>query len=204
MIFIGDCHGKTERLQRILQGIPKETKVYQVGDMGLGFEDVILPEQRSNFKFIRGNHDSPQACQAHPNYLGEYGYVQEDDLFYLGGGWSIDRNLRIPNVSWWADEELSVEQLEDAFALYVEKKPKIVMTHECPESIGRVLVPIIGNNHLFVASKTALHLQKMFEAHKPRYWVFGHWHYNKNMKIDGTLFRCVAELSQAEIAEGCN
>ena len=74
--------------------------------MGLGFSGVYLPhDEVMNHKFIRGNHDDPQACREHPYWIKD-GLI-ENDIMYIGGAWSIDREYRTEGVSWWRDEELS-------------------------------------------------------------------------------------------------
>src|SRR5258708_1321925 len=135
MIYIGDCHGKTSQLEWMLKHNPKlqDKKCFQLGDMGLGFRGVELhPPEGHWFKFIRGNHDSPQKCVDHPNYAGDYGYDPDEKLFWCGGAWSIDKAWRTPGISWWEDEEQSPEALNKAFELYVKSKPRIVATHEAP------------------------------------------------------------------------
>ena len=60
MKFIGDVHGHTDRLARMLK---PEFQYMQLGDMALGFKGVLLPKY-DNLTFVRGNHDSPEACRA--------------------------------------------------------------------------------------------------------------------------------------------
>jgi hypothetical protein len=210
MYFIGDTHGKIEKLLRIVGTLPKDAEVFQLGDMGLGFRGVFLPHLK-HFKFIRGNHDSPKQCQAHPNYAGEYGYDYDTGIFWIGGAWSIDAMYRTEDVSWWRDEELSTFQLEDALKLYSEVKPHIVVSHEAPSEAAKALLnaAIIANpggeqgyfgaKFGCVKTRTSETLQKMFNAHKPDKWIFGHYHFDKTFELDGCEFTCLAELSVKEV-----
>jgi predicted phosphodiesterase len=207
MYFIGDVHGKTEQLVRKVNALPRiETKI-QVGDMGLGFKGTLLPHL-DYFYFIRGNHDSPQVCQVHPNYLGDFGFSHIYSMFWMSGAWSIDYKIRTPGVTWWPDEELSYTQLNQAFNLYQEKKPRIVVTHETPEAIGRILMSRLslvgdfyysGNTGVYIQSRTSQILQQMFDIHKPEVWVFGHYHIDETIPFQGTQFHCLNELSVKEI-----
>lgn len=221
MVLVGDVHGKTVALEQIVQSASGKL-VFQIGDMGLGFSGVTLSEEYSHdrFRFIRGNHDSPRACKDHPNYAGEFGYLFEQELFFLGGAWSIDQAYRVEGVSWWRDEEQSIEALNAALNLYLDVKPRFVVTHEAPScaaynTISNVIFPPTPKNLItvphdekyreykkavgFADTRTSQALQQMFESHEPELWVFGHYHVNREFQIGHTKFRCLAELSMMEI-----
>src|SRR6266852_2639436 len=106
MIFIGDVHGKTNALTHMLLGSAFHNKrAFQLGDMGIGFKGVTLREFPTKyFLWIRGNHDAPDWCRQHPNYAGDWGYLEDEQLFFLGGAWSIDQGWRTEGLSWWRDE----------------------------------------------------------------------------------------------------
>lgn len=204
IVVIGDVHGRTDTYQKIVRRLPPGQRSIQVGDMGIGFKGVGLHEMSQEHKWFRGNHDNPTKCREHVNYLGDYGYLPEDKLFWLAGAYSIDRNYRVEGVSWWNDEELSIEELGKAVNLYEETKPEYVLTHECPsEAAIFMLQSLIGqyfNGKKDCAnSRTAQALQLMYEIHQPKEFVFGHYHVDKtfHLKQDSrTKFTCVAELSQ--------
>jgi hypothetical protein len=221
LVFIGDVHCKMTQLHLVLeQALRPEgisglfvPQVFQLGDMGLGFPNIHLRTYPSNFHFIHGNHDNPALCRQHANHLGDFGYLAAMKLFYLSGAFSIDALPRISRMKkggpaeWWHDEELSPDALRRAFNIYIEKKPEIVISHECPASVGAILLQQLGYSFFSgeggksgcVHSRTAKALQWMFEVHKPKYWIFGHYHTDKTMTLDGTTFRCCAELSTYEI-----
>ena len=204
VICIGDVHGNTLNYQRALllrkfQG----QRTFQLGDMGLGFRGVPgLQEQymsKGDHKFIRGNHDNPAECKLYPWYAGDYGYDETDGIFWLGGAFSIDYMGRIPGKSWWEDEELSYTELSKAIDLYIEKKPKYVLSHEAPARISEYLLTVVlpgfrGYKLDCMASRTAGALQEMLDTHRPVEWVFGHYHVNQSFEWRGTKFTCVNEL----------
>jgi Calcineurin-like phosphoesterase len=201
IVVIGDVHGKVETYQKIIQRMPEGQRSVQIGDMGLGFKGVGLHEMPDCHKWFRGNHDNPEKCRANKNYLGDYGYLPEDKLFWLGGAFSIDRDYRVEGVSWWRDEELSIEELGKAVNLYEETKPEYVLSHECPSEAAKFMLQSLGIRSTAndANSRTAQALQIMYEIHQPKEWVFGHWHVDKtfHLKQDSrTEFHCVAELSQ--------
>ncbi len=204
MFFIGDVHG-------IFRPIPErdieegyfdiierlgDQKSIQVGDFGFGFSKDIPKSWNMNHRFIRGNHDDPAACQAHSNHLGDYG-VSEDEIFFVGGGYSIDVDWRksvqheYPYSIWWKDEEIAESEFEKILELYKATKPKIVVSHDCPSEIRDTLIDTLRP---FRNRTSDGLLSAMFNAHKPVLWVFGHYHESFDSTIGGTRFKCLAEL----------
>lgn len=205
--IIGDVHGKTQQYQKMLRQHYSGQRTIQIGDMGIGFSGVGLHEMPPNHKWFRGNHDNPTKCRLNKNYLGDYGYLPEDKLFWLAGAFSIDRAWRVEGISWWPDEELSFQELDKAIGLYAQVKPKYVLSHECPARVARSLLdglmgPYFSAKADCSMSRTAQALQAMFEIHQPKEWVFGHYHVDKSFEINGTLFTCVAELSTYDLNVG--
>lgn len=201
--LIGDIHGMFEEYYLPITSRLNDDPSIQIGDMGHGFPNSILPELPKQHRFIRGNHDNPELCLQHPNYLGEFGYIEEWDLFYIGGAWSIDWQMRKRGVTWWEDEELTMKQCNAALDLYLEKKPFHVVSHDCPE-IAKIsmLIHIAGSpNGVFnMPTRTNQLLQEMWEQHQPANWYFGHYHVSRKFKIKATSFRCLGEAEVLEIA----
>ncbi len=163
MVIIGDIHGEFDLCSQIAYANPDE-KCIQIGDFGFGFR--LFPEFPSNLYFIRGNHDAPEACQQHPKYLGDFGF--DGEIFWVGGADSIDRHLRIEGKTWWRDEQLSYTEFLRCIDLFAEKKPRIVISHDGPQSIINQMFGIKD------ASATRAALQAMLDTHRPDLWIFGH------------------------------
>jgi len=204
IIIIGDVHGKTTTYQKIIRRLPEGQRTIQCGDMGIGFKGVGLHEMSPEHKWFRGNHDNPEPCRQNPNYLGDWGFLETDSLFWLAGASSIDQASRVEGISWWPDEQLSYGELLQAIELYEKVKPKYVVSHEAPLRVGRFMLstligPYFAAKGECCNSRTAQALQAMFEAHQPKEWVFGHYHVDKQFELEGTKFTCVAELSQYEL-----
>lgn len=197
--IIGDVHGKTGAYKRLVRDMAPGQRSIQVGDMGLGFSGVVLHEMPDDHKFFRGNHDDPAKCRASNHYLGDYGFLPEDNLFYIAGAFSIDRAWRVEGESWWPDEELSYPKLWAAVKFYEEVKPKYVISHECPTAAAITLLsdmigPYFDAKKDCANSRTSQAMQTMFESHRPSEWVFGHYHVSKSFEMFGTKFTCVPEL----------
>lgn len=209
MIIIGDVHGFTKSYQRWIQrNLDPSVRTIQIGDMGLGFSGVGLPSPGmqlldGNHKFFRGNHDNPAKCRAHKNYLGDYGYLPQDGIFWCAGAWSIDQAYRVEGVSWWRDEELSYDELGKALELYEQTKPRFVLSHEAPaKAAGTLLMDMVGPYAYEKAkcadSRTSQALQMMLDKHEPEEWIFGHFHVDKQFYVPNcsTKFRCVGGIMQ--------
>lgn len=189
--FIGDVHARFGEYSQLIKGCERSI---QVGDFGLGFRKspVIGPEHR----FIRGNHDDPTLCKEHPNWIEDVSV--RDGVYFLGGGLSIDRQLRVEGVSWWADEELSINQLFDAIDGFKAISPSVVVTHDCPETVADVIGKHRGYK-LDFPSRTCRTLDSMFHLHQPKLWIFGHWHVSLDQVVNGTRFICLNELQTIDI-----
>jgi hypothetical protein len=184
-------HGKFTQYKHLLVGVEASL---QLGDMGLGFGlDDRLGTPSKRHRFIRGNHDDPEVCRQHPNCLDDFGVFF--GTFFVGGGFSVDRDIRTTGVDWWPDEELSYERLTRAIVEYENVRPKTVASHECP---GGVLHLVHEVNH-FGMSRTARALDAMFKQHQPKFWVFGHHHKNMSFEHNGTRFVALKELATFEL-----
>jgi hypothetical protein len=135
--------------------------------------------------------------------------TDEDDykasIFYLSGGFSIDQKFRTPGMDYFTDEELSQSKLDEAIECYAEFKPDYVISHEAPRSIihnfgnPRILASYGFNPDTFT-TRTSEALQTMFEIHQPSGgWIVGHYHRSWQGIINGTHFRCLAELETFDI-----
>ena len=187
---IGDVHGKIAEYLAICSECDRSV---QVGDMGFGFQGVYLPSNEIiNHKFIRGNHDDPQACREHPYWIKDGTY--EDGIMYIGGAWSIDYEYRREGISWWRDEELSSEELYELIDVAEKVKPKIMVTHDAPMGV----IPELFHCES-IHTRTQSALETIRQLVKLEVWIFGHWHQNRDKVIDGTRFICLAELAYIDL-----
>lgn len=133
--------------------------------------------------------------------LGHYGIykVPETDkkIFFLRGSDSIDAHRRTIGIDYWYEEELTRNEFEKAFELYETEKPEFVITHTCPLDITHNLNLPFSGGKVF-KSKTNQALQKMFDFHQPKIWIFGHFHQDWMGTIEGTNFICLDILSKVD------
>lgn len=214
MRFIGDTHGKDDAYLSVIKDCEKSI---QVGDFGIGFPEgnpykaerianKLAKGMGSGNRFIRGNHDNPDACKNHANYISD-GTLETlpngKKIMYIGGALSIDGpdfmpGYRTEGKNWWADEELSDKDLSLLVGTYFTHKPDIMITHECPEQIAQHIFArtMIKDKYY---SRTRRAFDVMLNEHRPSLWVFGHWHQNKDINSFGTRFICLDELSYIDI-----
>jgi hypothetical protein len=191
--FVGDIHGAWRRLFAIIDRHIRHNRVIQVGDLGVGFGE---PEQNLpyGFYFIHGNHDNPAKCKElydtkyHKNFLGRFGFKKEWNLFYVSGAWSIDANNRLPFVSWWPDEELSWSECQEVVELWNEVKPDYVVTHDCPDYVAQ---QVLGPDHHKFNTRMGQLFNQLWQDHKPKLWIFGHYHQSLDKELMGTRFICL-------------
>ncbi len=199
-LIIGDVHGKVDEYQEIVN--KTDLCTIQVGDFGFKFQhDWFLEniDYKQNFISLGGfrhminfgNHDDTSYLDRYYS-TGDYS-VFCDNLMTVRGAESIDKNKRVEGIDYWSNEELSYTEMKEAIKTYEEYKPKIMVTHECPQSIREYFFGIKED------SLTSLGLQEMFEIHQPKLWIFGHHHRSKNEVINGTRFICLSELETYQI-----
>lgn len=209
MILVGDIHGDFDNLVKIIYSV--KDVVVQLGDLGIGFRhEYVNPAyfldqdepyklfkltdfqyDRKKFVFLRGNHDNPEMCRKHHNYLGEFGVFKK--VFYISGAWSIDKVYRKEGLDWWPDEELNMKQMYDALEMYTQVKPDIVISHDCPSSVSQLI-------HLdSITTRTGQLMDSMLREHQPQRWFFAHHHTSWFRKVDKTEFKCLNCYETARI-----
>lgn len=187
--FISDIHANWDVYADICK---RYENTVQVGDFGMGFESAnrLVPYLPQNHRFIRGNHDDPAKCAAHPNWIkdGTIEIIGNSKVMFIGGAKSIDKYRRKEGLDWWADEECSYAQWQEFINRYEEEKPDVLVTHDCPQDFAKQF--ILRAHKPAYPSVTGQALQVMHSIHAPRFWVMGHWHVDLDVTHNGTRFLC--------------
>ena len=130
IVFLGDIHGDFVWLPRVLENIPLDATIIQVGDFGAypGYDNNWVAWWRKTKRtkpmyFIDGNHENhillsgiEEQTEIWPGamYLPR-GTVLEVDGFKigcLGGAASPDYKLRSKGINWFEDEVLLQESVD--------------------------------------------------------------------------------------------
>lgn len=193
MLFIGDIHGDLKNYERLIHKY-KSLNSIQVGDFGVGFPDYkskpvyinnIFKDIPGTHRFIRGNHDHPESCMECHSYIPD-GHI-ENNMMFIGGASSIDKAYRTEGRDWWRNEELSYSKLMQLLEVYEKNKPEIMVTHDCPEFVTKKFGKILYEEK----SITRQAFDEFFKIHKPKYWIFGHWHISFNRVLNDCNFVCL-------------
>ncbi len=149
VLLIGDIHGEFSALKdQIWRKQIDNCCLICVGDFGVGFatpnkqlkdlENLNAFFQKRNILFlsIAGNHDDPSYFNgsidlSNLKLLPDYTMISINDerFLFVGGAVSIDRRLRVPNMTWWEGEEFRL--IRPAV-----KKCDILITHSPPSWCG--------------------------------------------------------------------
>lgn len=193
VLIIGDVHGQVQEYHDILLREKPEYAI-QVGDFGFlkahtWHRDTLDPLKHwVNF----GNHDYYPMLNVKPS-LGNHSWLPSLEVFTVRGAESIDRHHRVEGRDWFPEEALSYREAGEALTAYKAAKPRIVISHDGPESVVNAWF-FKTFNVKDIKSNTRQLLQVMLESHQPEQWFFGHHHISKTESMNGTAFRCLAEL----------
>jgi hypothetical protein len=100
----------------------------------------------------------------------------------LGGATSVDRAVRIPGRSWWANESIHHADFKAAVA---GGHADVMVTHDCPQGVPLSLsgnVP--GWWELGPAEEHRRILRQIVDQVKPFWLVHGHYHLFHNTVVD--------------------
>ncbi len=199
MRFIGDVHGDFQRYRQLIAEVEQSV---QVGDMGIGFCTVDadgaitrpeppfdVMEREGSHRFIRGNQDDPGECRAQKLWI-EDGHA-EGDMFFCGGAKSANPAARTEGLNWWPDEELSPGEFKQVSEKYLDLKPGLMITHDCPHAVADLILSENQPGKSAALTQTRQSFQAMWQRHEPDIWIFGHWHLSMDKKIAGTRFVCL-------------
>lgn len=218
-MLIGDAHGKYYEYYDIVKN---EKSSLQLGDFGFQSSWNKLNYSGLNselHKVGQGNHDPHDSLSKdNPYWTGRFGKlsIDKNDMYWIGGALSIDLVYRVGDwlsrernsmyKTWWANEQLNLFEMEACKKEFLQEKPRIVVSHTCPSTI----IPLFNHNktgnimdHYGWGSEyndvTSQFLQLLLEQHQPELWIFGHFHNNINIKVNGTNFICLGELQTYKI-----
>lgn len=154
-------------------------------------------EKKYTVLFVDGNHENFAALKRYPITMwnggkvhmirpniihlmrGQIFDIDGQTFFTFGGGISIDKNRRIPYVSWWPEEEPSVAEINEALDNLAAHANKVdyIITHAAPESIMRnelcKIQPMINMD-----CQTEKFLDEIYLNTDFKMWFCGHYHFD--------------------------
>lgn len=181
--------------------------IVHVGDFGYNFEskyirpltDQLLHNDQ-HLWFLDGNHENFVKLGQYPIAPDGTGTIssrihhlprgfrwqwQDKRMLALGGAFSIDKRHRIPNVSWWSEEEINWDEADHVIEA---GEADIMFTHDCPTGVE---IPDLRRNPMNlppdVLNQANNHrnlLRQIVDAVKPKRLYHGHYH----VRYDGMLW----------------
>ncbi len=163
--------------------------------------------------FIDGNHENHNALDSYSVIEWHGGKVHQlaDSVYHLmrgqvfdidglkfftmGGANSIDKYSRKENISWWAREMPSQEELQEGIDNLekVDFKVDYVLTHCCGTSLISQLIYSYDSDTL---TSFFDHLEFDFGL-QFKHWYFGHYHRDKKLDDKHTcLYNSIVKLGE--------
>lgn len=213
----GDIHGNLFEIIDFINrfNLGKNDNIIILGDCGIAWrkdkkdlaQNIKLWNECGNgvkLYFIDGNHENFNILNSLPieNNMGKIadniyhlrrGQVYEFEnkkILVCGGADSIDKYRRIENFTWWKEEAISQETINDIPAGHYD----YVLTHCCPRSVFEKNRIYLSTLQFLDENKINHSSEDMLEQLKNKitfdHWFFGHYHINRNLD---EKFTCLFE-----------
>ena len=211
----GDTHGSQSLWQEKLSRFLKQSDTIIVpGDFGIGFyngrylsEEFFLDyleEQDFTILFCDGNHESfdklskcevslwnnGKVHRVRKNVIhlmrGEIYDIDGRRVFVMGGGYSIDKENRVPGESWWAEEMPSEAEYRYAADNLKKHDSKVdyIITHAAPSDTVEKMASLGFGIKSGIVEELPLNTFLYDVEHSVKYerWYFGHYHIDAELE----------------------
>lgn len=212
IIVTGDTHGNLTNkvLFKIASDLPSLTKsdyVIVAGDFGgcwnqqqLIYTEEMMKKLPFTILFVDGNHENFSILNSYKIEMWKNGKVhklfqdcihlirgeiyQIDGLkiLALGGAESTDVEKRIINSSWWEEESITYDDINNAISNLErhQNSVDIIISHTMPASLlySQPFYQITRG----IARNSELRLQELLPLVKYKNWYFGHWHLDTDLR----------------------
>ena len=132
-------------------------------DIGIGEKVILVNRERPFVAYLK---------------RGKIYTIESRRFLVLGGALSIDKERRLPNISWWENEYWTEDEKKSVFSL-LEKQNSVdyVLSHTGPSRINETVFTFLRNSHLpkFFDEVGALN-ERIDGIISCREWFCGHWH----------------------------
>lgn len=157
----------------------------------------LLEQRPCTFCFVDGNHENFPAIFRYPGedwnggrihrirknvihlMRGQVFTLQGKKIFTFGGAYSIDRNARVLNKSYWEEELPTPEEYREAVRNLELHGNEVdyILTHTAP----REMIRLMGYNPDSHEMELAGFLEYIMYQVKHRHWYCGHWHMDRDL-----------------------
>ena len=134
---------------------------------------------------------------------GEIYTIENHTYFVFGGGYSIDKKYRLPNISWWKQEMPVLKDYQNAKKNLIQYQYNIdyILTHTAPYQTIYYLkiknkIKETGLNEFELNTFLEMIYQRSYYSH----WYFGHFHMDQNLWRNQTvIFNSIRNIYTNEI-----
>ena len=201
----------------------KEDYLIILGDTGFTWSTIDLDYclryfNRKNFTtlFIDGNHEDFNKLNSLPVeewnggkvhkisksiihlIRGQVFEIENLKIFTMGGAYSVDKHLRVPNKSWWRQELPNKTEMREGLKNLKKHNNKVdyILTHDAPDKY----LNFSWKYNLYSDDREFKnYLEKIDESVEFKHWYFGHHHvdmeignkhtavFDKIIRLDGVF-----------------
>lgn len=213
----GDTHSTSIAYDTILHKIAENSDYVHLGDVGLGFGssayavhntlshldriNKLCIKKNINAYFIRGNHDATydeiwDSEWSNVFLIKDFAYgifPNNKKVLFVGGGISVDRCTRCPNIDYWVDEATLT------FKGQIEKCD-IMFSHDCPEYFNHKTDSLwmrfqwaIDKDPLLVedCNSQRINIGHIVKDSQITQLFYGHYHNSTVEEFNGIYAKCV-------------
>jgi len=205
IIIIGDTHGLFNYVNVVIKQ-EKPDLIISCGDFGYfpnlpeyAKRELMIDTSHTTILFCDGNHEDHWALRElkdrmiAPNIFYQprgstYRLPDGRNILFMGGANSIDKDRRIPGVSWWPEETIS----QNDFQNLPEEGIDIFVTHTCSNEIFDSHIKKALNWGGKDVDPSYDALSALWEMYQPAQWFFGHFHINMSGLFGSTRWHCLS------------
>lgn len=219
MIYItGDTHGDIDYDKLLFlkeKHLSYDDYLIICGDCGICWSKSLLPSFLKLYNaigctilYVDGNHENfnmidefpivefkgarMHQIDEHIHHIlrGEIMELEGKTFLCLGGAVSTDKNLRTENVSWWSNEEISDNDIDNAIKNLQRYGNKVdyVITH-CIDT------QTVLNTFGYRRDKCTDQLNFIDLVCEYKHWYFGHYHIDRQLDVKKTcLYQNIIEI----------
>lgn len=194
--------------QSFTEQVKPEDYIIICGDFGMIWSDGPeeakeldeFSKRTGTYLFVDGNHENFPLIYEYPVeewngglvhrirpsvlhlMRGQVYTIEGKKIFTMGGGTSIDKEWRVPGISWWPEEIPCQEERETALKNLEKHDWKVdyVCTHAAPDKIHDKVLCRIGSRYKPLDAVTSF-LQEIDDKLEYEKWFFGHYHEDWDM-----------------------
>lgn len=196
------------------ENLDKEDYLIVAGDIGVcwfGFDDNVdrdkctkkfYDEKQYTTLWIDGNHENFDVLEGFPIEMwnggkvhrisdniihlmrGQVFEIHKKKIFVMGGGYSIDKNCRVPGGTWWQQEMPTQHEYEEGLKNLKKHNNKVdyIITHTTTPDIMNELFSQILPEEIELGN----YLKILDNTIDYRHWYFGHLHVDREIDMKHT------------------